>query len=304
LLVHQTAHILWATVLFGLWGRKLARSPKLLLAAVAPWAVVTSMIEYYVVLPWLQPLVPRQVPYWTALLVHLTSGAGYTQYPAFRRVAGRGDENMWLAKLASAPLAAALAMLVALELRARIAGEQRLPGVQGERREHDRRFLKMMTGHHLVGVGLSRLAAERAEGRELRMLGRLMLAQHEAEIALMRKWWRGWFGGELPPLSTDEYASMRGMPHPAAVAALEHRGGRDFDREFIALMVPHHQGAIEMSEEEMAGFGDPRMLTLAASIIHTQRSQVARMLAQDAAPDRLPVSEHLFESTSRRLAIG
>lgn len=63
-LVHQSADLAWAIAFFAL-GRRwtLALSPQSLLIAALPWAVVTSAIEYYLLLPRLQPFVPMQVPY-------------------------------------------------------------------------------------------------------------------------------------------------------------------------------------------------------------------------------------------------
>lgn len=73
-LVHQSADLAWAIAFFAL-GRRwtLALTPKAILMVALPWALLTSAIEYYLLLPTLQPLVPLQVPYWTALMVHVTS---------------------------------------------------------------------------------------------------------------------------------------------------------------------------------------------------------------------------------------
>jgi len=94
-LVHQSADLAWAIVFFAL-GRRwtLALSPKALLIVALPWAMLTSAIEYYVVLPTLQPLGPLQVPYWTALMVHVTSAAAYPLFPWIRsRVTAVADSR-------------------------------------------------------------------------------------------------------------------------------------------------------------------------------------------------------------------
>jgi hypothetical protein len=62
--VHQSADLAWAVVFFALgrhWTWNLA--PGLLLTLAMPWAALTAAIEYYVILPWLQPLVVMQVPF-------------------------------------------------------------------------------------------------------------------------------------------------------------------------------------------------------------------------------------------------
>ena len=84
--VHQSADIFWAVVFFGLlWGWTRRLSPLLILVVGIPWAIITAAIEYFLILPWLQPWLPMQVPYWTALSVHLTSSAAYPLFPLVRQ---------------------------------------------------------------------------------------------------------------------------------------------------------------------------------------------------------------------------
>ena len=49
------------------------------------------------------------------------------------------------------------------------------------------------------------------------------------------------------------------------------------DRDFIAMMIPHHQGAIAMAKAELIYGHDPRLIRLAQEIIVTQESEIAVM---------------------------
>jgi hypothetical protein len=81
LMVHQFADLVWATGLFGVaLGRLRHYQKRVLLLITLPWAALTAAIEYYLILPWLQPLLREQVPYWTALSVHISSGLAYPLY--------------------------------------------------------------------------------------------------------------------------------------------------------------------------------------------------------------------------------
>jgi uncharacterized protein (DUF305 family) len=46
------------------------------------------------------------------------------------------------------------------------------------------------------------------------------------------------------------------------------------DADFASLMVPHHQGAVQMAEVELQFGSDPRLRRLAREIIVTQQSQI------------------------------
>ena len=49
------------------------------------------------------------------------------------------------------------------------------------------------------------------------------------------------------------------------------------DTDFAAMMIPHHQGAIEMAKTELQYGTDPRLRRLAQEIIVTQQSEIDLM---------------------------
>jgi uncharacterized protein (DUF305 family) len=51
----------------------------------------------------------------------------------------------------------------------------------------------------------------------------------------------------------------------------------DPDRDFAAMMIPHHQGAIDMAEVELRLGRDERLRRLAQGIIVEQRQEIAVM---------------------------
>ena len=51
----------------------------------------------------------------------------------------------------------------------------------------------------------------------------------------------------------------------------------DPDRDFAAMMIPHHQGAIDMAEVELRFGKDERLRRLAQGIIVEQRQEIAVM---------------------------
>jgi uncharacterized protein (DUF305 family) len=51
----------------------------------------------------------------------------------------------------------------------------------------------------------------------------------------------------------------------------------DTDKDFIAGMIPHHQGAIEMSKIELKYGKDPQARKMAQNIIATQEKEISEM---------------------------
>jgi hypothetical protein len=78
---HQWADFSWALVFFGVFGRWTGtRGPAWLAVAAVPWAILTSSLEWFVLVPlfpfW-QPIFTLQQPYWIGFLVHLSSASMY-----------------------------------------------------------------------------------------------------------------------------------------------------------------------------------------------------------------------------------
>src|SRR4051794_25286234 len=84
ILFHQWADFSWALFFFGVLGRWTAQlSPVSLMLLALPWAMMTSALEWFVLVPlfpfW-QPIFTLQQPYWVGFLVHLSSASIYPMY--------------------------------------------------------------------------------------------------------------------------------------------------------------------------------------------------------------------------------
>jgi uncharacterized protein (DUF305 family) len=60
-----------------------------------------------------------------------------------------------------------------------------------------------------------------------------------------------------------------------AMGAVERSG--DSDADFVRLMLPHHQGAIDMAKTELLHGEDPQMRRLAQEIVTDQQSEIVLM---------------------------
>jgi uncharacterized protein (DUF305 family) len=148
----------------------------------------------------------------------------------------------------------------------------------------DRHFVSHMIPHHYQAILMSELAPQRSADRRLRALAERIRIEQGVEIDSLQ----GWQGREGLPV-TDEVESYHhvlqdpemlehmGMANRRQMTRLEAADGRAFDRMYIKLMIPHHQGAIRMAEEVAGTGNDVFVRQLAIDLISSQSRQVYDM---------------------------
>jgi hypothetical protein len=80
------------------------------------------------------------------------------------------------------------------------------------------------------------------------------------------------FAADERPFLAENDASMARM-----MAAMEIAPSGDVDRDFVAMMAPHHQGAIDMAVAELRYGRNEQLRRLAQEIIVTQQQEIAAM---------------------------
>jgi uncharacterized protein (DUF305 family) len=139
----------------------------------------------------------------------------------------------------------------------------------------DTAFVQMMIVHHGQAVTMADLAAERAGSDGVRALADRISAAQKPEIEVLRAWLRS----RARPASDPghDHATMPGMQSAADLAALSAARGAEFDRRFVAMMTAHHQGAIRMAGDALAGGTDQTVQELANEMAVEQGSEIRRM---------------------------
>ena len=86
-------------------------------------------------------------------------------------------------------------------------------------------------------------------------------------------------GGASPVAraAADSFRSTMDAAMTRMHQAMAAPGTGDPDRDFAAMMIPHHQGAIEMAEAQLRFGRDERLRRLAQGIIVEQTQEIAVM---------------------------
>ena len=178
---------------------------------------------------------------------------------------------IWLAALTALTLAAVLAVAAG-------CGSDENNDSASAGNPTDAAFVNDMIPHHETAVEMAELAQERAEHPELRKMADDIIAAQNREIETMQS-----VEDDLGDAHADGHMSgdehMRGMDSDMSML----RTAEEFDRAFIDMMIPHHEGAIRMAREELADGESPAIRDLAEDIVSAQEREIEQMRKWRAA---------------------
>lgn len=140
-------------------------------------------------------------------------------------------------------------------------------------------FAQMMIPHHEQAIELADIALDPTveAGDEVRALATRIKGAQDPEVAMMTSMLDSW----SEPLYMDEgmnhSSMMSGMVSSYEMERLGTLRGTEFDAAWLAAMIAHHEGAIDMAEEVLASGEDPATAELAQQIIDGQTAEIDRM---------------------------
>lgn len=145
-------------------------------------------------------------------------------------------------------------------------------------------FMQHMIVHHQQAVDMAKLVKERTNTADLLTIAGRIRSSQADEIAFMQ----GWLRERGEPIADPAMAGhgehlhhmMKGMASPEDLAALAAARGAEFDRRFLALMIAHHEGAVEMVDkllDEEGTAADPVLFQFVGDVESEQKTEIGRM---------------------------
>jgi uncharacterized protein (DUF305 family) len=112
-------------------------------------------------------------------------------------------------------------------------------------------FMQGMIAHHAQAIYMTRMAtAHGASSRLIKLADKIDQSQ-VAEIRIMQGWLRS-NSQMAPDTGSWRTMTMAGMLTPPQLKELEASKGVEFDRNFLVMMIQHHEGALQRVKELFA----------------------------------------------------
>lgn len=137
----------------------------------------------------------------------------------------------------------------------------------------DRAFATQMIDHHQLAIDMAKVAEDRADRPEIKTLAAAIITAQEQEIAQLKAVDKRLAAKNIETGDLKLPDSMMGMNMDNSMLMT----ADPFDREFIDMMVPHHQGAIRMARVQLDKGKDPQLRKLATAIIAAQSKEIEQM---------------------------
>ena len=144
--------------------------------------------------------------------------------------------------------------------------------------DYDRIFIANMIEHHRGAIDMAKLAQTNAKHQELKDMAEDIISAQSKEISDMESWQTAW---SYPTSSGEmmmDHSAMGMMADMGQMTeSLKTLTGDEFDKTFLALMIEHHQSAINMAYPGQANANHDEVKTLTKAIVDAQSSEIAQM---------------------------
>ena len=141
-------------------------------------------------------------------------------------------------------------------------------------------FTAMMIPHHQGAIDMAKVQLQYGKDPELRKLSEAIVAAQESEIAFMKSW-LGKHGKPAGDSSAHAQHTPAGMAYMEGMEKMNNDMNAamtgDADRDFVTMMIPHHQGAIDMAKVQLEHGKDAELHKLSGDIVKAQESEIAFM---------------------------
>ncbi|MDE8586034.1 DUF305 domain-containing protein [Arthrobacter sp. NQ4] len=151
-----------------------------------------------------------------------------------------------------------------------------MPSAGADHNQADIMFAQMMIPHHSQAVDMSDIILAKSDvPAEVTALATKIKGAQAPEIEQMTGWLSGW--GAPNAMSDHSGHGMSGMVDDAGIDKLKSATATEAAKLFLQQMIGHHEGAIDMAQQEIGAGKSPEAVKLGHDIVDAQQAEITQM---------------------------
>ncbi|MEE1622643.1 DUF305 domain-containing protein [Zafaria sp. Z1313] len=150
--------------------------------------------------------------------------------------------------------------------------------ISAEHNDADVMFAQMMLPHHEQAVQMSEMLLAKDDiPAEVADFAQQVIDAQGPEIERMNAMLAAWDAEPMGDMEGMDHGGMSGMMSEEDLAALEEAQGAEAARLYLEQMTAHHEGAVEMAQDQVDSGQNPQAVALAEQVITAQEAEIAEM---------------------------
>lgn len=141
---------------------------------------------------------------------------------------------------------------------------------------YDLQYLDTMSKHHQGAIDMAKMAVDKSSNVEIKAFAQEIIGKQTEEIKQFKSWRSAWYG-DKPDASNMQMHGMKHSMEHMDMDKMMKASGTVFDHHFLTMMIPHHQGAIDMSKKALKKATHPEVRDAARKIIDDQQKEIVRL---------------------------
>ncbi|WP_137725326.1 DUF305 domain-containing protein [Prescottella subtropica] len=152
------------------------------------------------------------------------------------------------------------------------------PAQAGAHNDADVAYVQMMIPHHQQAVEMAEMVPSRSSNPDLIALATQIEQAQGPEIGQMQGWLTAWGVADPSHAGMDHGGTDHGgMMTAGQMQALDTATGPEFDRMWLEMMIEHHDGAVDSSDDVLQTGESEQVRALAQQIVASQQTEITQM---------------------------
>lgn len=137
----------------------------------------------------------------------------------------------------------------------------------------DNDFAVMMKAHHMGAIEMAQMAVAKSIDPQIKQMAQKMIDDQQKEVADFNTF----LSGHTPHGGGDAFHKEALKIMNNMKMDMDHSGS--LDKQFVQMMIPHHQSAIDMSKAYLKSGHEEKIKAMANSIITSQQREIKDLQA-------------------------